>query len=114
MPRLATVLGINTDTQSLYGIHYDGDVYSRIRKSSRGFYLKTQIEDILWTQIKSQISTIQAKLASERSALPSVPNSNWIFKLNSNDKWAGKFDFSTKAFEFFVFPFLFLPLYLLC
>ena len=104
MPRLAAVVGIDTDTQLLYGILYDGDVYCRIRKSSRGFHLKTQIEETLWTQIESQISTTEAKLASELSALPSVPNSNWIFKLNSNDKWTGKFDVSTEAFVFFVFP----------
>ena len=105
MPRLTAVLGIDIDTQS-YGIHYDGDVYNRISKSSRGFYLETQIEDALWTKIKSKVSTIEAKLASERSALPNVPNSNWIFKLNSNDKWAGKFDVSTEAFVLFVIIYL--------
>ena len=104
MPRLTAVLGIDTDTQSLYGINYDGDVYRRISKSSLRFYLKTQIEDTLWIQTKSKMSTMEAKLASERSALLSVPNSNWIFKLNSNDKRTGKVDVSTETFVFFVFP----------
>eukprot|EP00794_Sanderia_malayensis_P015937 gene15937-17538_t len=85
IPYIASVIGIDTNKQVLFGLDAKGNGYVQLDNHLHTFW---HVEDSVWTSIQDQPHIRKSKTSSSVTSLPAIVDQQWVFPSTANQKIA--------------------------